>query len=89
MKEIETIQKTDRVEGVNNQAKEYWLRILQVVLIVLSILVMVAFWGTFVYAIVIENVKLLTVFGQIIGVMVGVVVPVLMLQKLYQHVTKE
>jgi hypothetical protein len=89
MNKTETIQNTDRVEGVNNQAKGYWLRILKVVLMALSILVMVAFWGTFVYALVTGNVKLATTFGQIIGVMVGVAVPVLMLQKLYRHVTKE
>ncbi len=88
MNNTETIQNTDRVEGANNQAREYWLRVLRAVLIVLSVLAGVAFWGTFIYAMVVKDAKLAIIFGQIIGVMVGVFVPVSILYKLYQIVKK-
>jgi hypothetical protein len=89
MNETANVQNTDRVEDAKDQVREYRLRILQTVLIVLGVLVMVAFWGTFAYSIVTENVKLAMLFGKIIGLMIGVVVPVAILHKLYQHVTKK
>ena len=88
MNKTEKLQKTDSVENANDQTKEYWLRILRIVLITLSILAMVAFWGTFAYSLVTGNVKLATTFGQIIGIMVGVAVPVMILQKLYRTITR-
>ena len=88
MNKAETLQNTEIVENANDQSKEYWLRILRIVLITLSILAMVAFWGTFAYSIVTGNVKLATTFGKIIGVMVGVAVPVMIIQKLHQTIKR-
>jgi Mg/Co/Ni transporter MgtE len=49
---------------------------------------MVAFWGTFAYSMIAGNVKLAMAFGQIIAAMVGVTVPIMIIQKLRQFFTK-
>ena len=88
------MNKTANVQNVNtnkeagDQMGINWSYVLQGTLTVLAILAMVAFWGTFAYAMVSENVKLAMTFGQIIAFMVGVAVPVMIFQKLHKLLTK-
>ncbi len=63
--------------------------VLKGTLTVLAFLTMVVFWGTFAYSMVTENLKLAMAFGQIIAVMVGVAVPILIVQKLLEHINKK
>ncbi len=86
------MNKTAKVQGINTnndtgyQTGINWSYVLQGTLTGLAVLVMVALWGTFAYSMITENVKLAMFFGQIIGVMVGVAVPIMVIQKLLGHI---
>lgn len=74
---------------VNDHTGIKWSYILQGTLTVLAVMAMVGFWGTFAYSMITGNVKLAMVFGQIISVMVGVVVPIMIIKKLHEHINKK
>lgn len=65
-----------------------WGRVIQGFLAALAVLAMLAFWGTFAYALVTGDVKLATTFGYIIGIMVAIVVPVQLLYTFYKKFAK-
>lgn len=83
VQEINTSIRTGGQVGIN------WSYVLKGTLTGLAVLVMIAFWGTFAYAMITENVKLALVFGQIIGVMVGVAVPIMIIKQLLGHFNKK
>jgi hypothetical protein len=83
VRDIDTNKDTGDQTGIN------WSYVLQGTLVVLAVLAMVGFWGTFAYSMITGNVKLAMVFGQIIGVMVGVVVPIMLIKRLYEHINKK
>ena len=89
------MNKTAKVQGINtNKDTSYqtginWSYILQGTLTGLAVLLMFAFWGTFAYSMITENVKLAMIFGQIIGVMVGVAVPIMIIRQLHEHINKK
>lgn len=82
------VQNIDRNQDASDSKRIDGQRILQGLLMSLTILAAAAFWGTFVYALVVENVKLLNIFGHIIGIMIGVFVPVAVLVELYKKAKK-
>jgi len=85
------MNKIAKVQGINtnkdgsDQTGINWSYVLQGTLTVLVVMAMVGFWGTFAYSMITGNVKLAMVFGQIIGVMVGVAVPIMIIKKLQEH----
>lgn len=89
------MNKTAKVQDINinkvvsDQTGINWSYVLQGTLTVLSVLAMVGFWGTFAYSMITVNVKLAMVFGQIIGVMAGVAVPIMIIIKLHEHTNKK
>ncbi len=81
MKKTTTVQNIDSdLTGNNKQRVPKWA------LIVLSILVMAAFWGTFAYAVWVRNMGLVTVFTTIIAVSAAVFGTIHFLTKLYQQI---
>ena len=85
------MNKTAKVQDINTNKDLSdpvginWSYVLQGTLTVLAVLVMVGFWATFAYSMITENVKLAMTFGQIIGVMVAVAVPLMILKKLHEQ----
>jgi hypothetical protein len=88
MNKTAIVQNTKANDGQSDQTGINWQYVLQGTLAVLAFLAMLAFWGTFAYSMITENVKLALFFGQIIAVMVCVAVTVGIFQKLRQHITK-
>lgn len=83
------IQNINTVKSAGDRTGINWLFVLQGTLILLAVLVMIGFWGTFAYSMITGNVKLAMVFGQVISVVVGVAVPIMILKKLYEHLSKK
>jgi hypothetical protein len=89
------MNKTAKVQDINtnkdlsDHTGINWSYVLQGTLTVLAVLAMVGFWGIFAYSMITGNVKLAMVFGQIIGVMVGVAVPIMIIKKLHEHINKK
>ena len=81
MNRKENLQNND-----NESRKEYWLRLLRFTIIVLGVLAMLAFWGTFAYAMWSGNVALAMGFAQVIIAAVAVFGTVHFLQKLVQTI---
>lgn len=83
MKKSATVQNIDsNLTGNTKQHVPKWT------LIVLGILVMAAFWGTFVYAVWVGNMGLVMVFTTIIAVSAAVYGTIHFLTKLYQHISQ-
>lgn len=88
MNKIINTQEFETSQGSGSRTGIDWARVLQGLITSLAVLAAVAFWGTFIYAMVSGNVKLAMIFGQIIAIMVGIFVPAHLLYKLYQHLTR-
>jgi hypothetical protein len=88
MNKTANVQNTKSNEGIDHLNGINWSFVLQGALTVLAVLVMVAFWGTFAYSMWSGNVKLAMAFGQIIAAMVGVAVPIMIILKLREFLTK-
>ena len=89
------MKKTANVQNINtnieasDRAGTNWSYVLEVTLKGLVVLAGVVFWLTFVYVMITGNVKLAMIFGQIIGVMAGVAVPIMLIQKLHEHIHRK
>ena len=83
------VQNIKTTNNIGDQTGINWSYVLQGTLTVLVVLAMVAFWGTFAYSMITEKVKLAMAFGQIIGVMVGVAVPIMIIKQLLDHINKK
>lgn len=75
---IDDRKDTSERTGIN------WGTVLQGFIVGLCVLAGVAFWGTFAYSMIVEDVELAMTFGKIIGIMVGVFVPLSILYTLYK-----
>jgi hypothetical protein len=81
-------QKTESNEGAASSFESTRSRLLQRSLIGVGILVMVAFWGTFAYAVMVRDLGLLEVLVYMIAIGAGLYGAVHFLSKLYQHISK-
>jgi hypothetical protein len=83
------VQEINTSKGTGDQVGIIWSYVLKGTLTGLAVLVMIVFWGVFAYSMITENVKLAMAFGKVIGVMVGVAVPIMVIQKLLGHINKK
>ena len=88
MKKIANVQNIEIGKGACDHVGVNWQYVLQGFLVGMSILAMVAFWATFVYAIWIGNLELVMVFTYIITFGAVVFGSIHFLSKLYQHITR-
>lgn len=88
MNKTASVQRIEGNKGASEQRAINWQYVLQGWLTGLAFLAMLAFWGTFAYSMWSGDVKLAMTFGKIIAVMVGVAVPVMILQHLYRAITR-
>jgi hypothetical protein len=89
MNKTAKVQEINTSKGTGGEVGINWSYVLKGTLTGLAVLVMVAFWGIFAYSMITENVKLAMSFGQIIGVMVGVAVPIMIIKQLLGHFNKK
>ena len=88
MNKTANIQKNKTRVNAEDQAGPMWQRVLRVVLVSLSILAMVGFWGTFVYGIVVQNIELLKILIYVIAIAAGVFGMIHFLFKFSQHISR-
>jgi hypothetical protein len=83
---MNTKEKNQKNDVTEEGTKKTGGDVLRWLLTGVAFLAMLAFWATFVYAVVVKDVKLVTITTQIIGIMVGVAVPVMIIQKLLEKI---
>ena len=88
MNKAANVQRLEGNKGASDPSVINWGYVLQGWLTVLAFLAMLVFLATFAYSMWSGNVELAMTFGRIIAVMVGVAVPVMLLQKLYRVITR-
>jgi hypothetical protein len=86
MNETTNIKNTEANEKTEDQTKANAPGVTQGLLIGLGILAMVGFWGTFAYAVWVENLELVMVFTYIIAIGAGVFGAIHFLSKLFKDI---
>lgn len=89
MNKTANVQNAEASKSSDDQSRANNQRIPQWALIVLSILAMVAFWGTFAYAVWVRNMELVMIFTAIIAIGVGVYGTIHFLSTLFRDSSKK
>jgi hypothetical protein len=89
MKKTKNVQTVEKNEATEDQLGTNSQRTLKGWQIGISILVMIAFWGTFAYAILVKNMELVKIFAYIIAFGVGVFGTIHFVTRLFQDLSKK